>query len=115
MITEKGKFVNKKWGYEIWIVNNEYYCGKMLVLKKGAQCSLHYHPKKRETFCVLEGKIRLNVNSEKYTMSSTSDPITIEPNEPHMFYGIQRSEILEVSTPHSDDDVVRMSESQCPV
>jgi len=26
----KPKKYNKKWGYELWIENNQYYCGKLL-------------------------------------------------------------------------------------
>jgi len=101
------KTVNKVWGREKWIVNCPDYCGKLLLVHKGASSSLHYHPKKKETFYVLEGKARLTVGNKE-----VSTPITIEPNTPHRFYGITDTVILEVSTFHSDDDVVRMEESQ---
>ena len=30
----KGDYYKKAWGYELWIVNNEDYCGKLLVFEK---------------------------------------------------------------------------------
>ena len=45
--------VDKVWGREEWIVNNEKYCGKKLILKKGYSCSMHHHKIKDETFYIL--------------------------------------------------------------
>jgi len=49
------KKVKKIWGSEEWLVNNELYCCKILNLKKGYRCSIHYHKDKDETFYVLKG------------------------------------------------------------
>ena len=36
--------VHKKgWGFEKWIVNNEFYYGKILHFEKGKRCSFHFH------------------------------------------------------------------------
>ena len=43
------KYVEKVWGKEQIICNNDFYCGKILHLKKGFQCSLHRHVLKDET------------------------------------------------------------------
>ena len=40
----------KGWGREIWIANNDLYCGKILDIRKGKKCSLHYHKLKRNPF-----------------------------------------------------------------
>ena len=53
------KHVQKGWGYEKWIVNNEKYCGKLLYFNKGKKCSWHYHLKKEETFYIHSGKLHL--------------------------------------------------------
>jgi quercetin dioxygenase-like cupin family protein len=50
-------FVQKGWGWESWIANNDQYCGKLLFFKKGKRCSFHYHKKKHETFYVQSGKL----------------------------------------------------------
>ncbi len=39
----------KGWGYEIWITNNEKYCGKLLCFEEGKKFSMHYHMIKDET------------------------------------------------------------------
>jgi len=45
------KRVEKIWGYELWIHNDEEYCGKLLVFeKKMANFSMHYHLKKKQTY-----------------------------------------------------------------
>ena len=40
-------FVEKVWGHEEWIANNDKYCGKKLVVKKGFRCSMHHHKASR--------------------------------------------------------------------
>ena len=37
------RIVPKGWGREVWLVNNELYCGKILEIVKGKRCSLHFH------------------------------------------------------------------------
>ena len=49
----------KGWGYELWIVNNDLYCGKILHFNKGKKCSWHYHKIKQETFYVQKGKLKI--------------------------------------------------------
>ena len=49
----------KGWGDELWITNNEKYCGKMLRFKEGSSFSMHYHIKKEETWCVVHGVLKL--------------------------------------------------------
>ena len=44
--------IEKAWGYELIICNNDNYCGKLLVFKLGARFSMHYHMKKDETWYV---------------------------------------------------------------
>ena len=46
------KYVPKGWGYEKWIANCEKYCGKLLFIVKGKQCSWHFHKLKDEVFFV---------------------------------------------------------------
>ena len=49
----------KGWGHELWIVNNNLYCGKILHFNKGKKCSWHYHKIKQETFYVQKGKLKI--------------------------------------------------------
>ena len=111
MPKEDLKTVEKKWGKEIWIVNCPEYCGKLLHLNKGATSSYHYHQVKKETFYALQGQVALTIGGKDYMLNPFSRPKTIMPETPHKFMGITNSIILEISTYHDDDDVVRLEES----
>ena len=50
------KIVPKAWGEELWIHNDEEYCGKILrFFKAGNKFSLHYHILKKESWYVAKG------------------------------------------------------------
>ena len=51
-IPHRGETHDKAWGYELWIVNHELYCGKLLVFEKGKKFSMHYHLIKEESWYV---------------------------------------------------------------
>ena len=104
--------VKKVWGREIWLVNIDEYCCKLLDVHKGACGSLHYHIKKRETFMIAIGKVRLELGQQVFTMKAGPKTITIPPGVPHRFKGLKQSSILEISTHHEDSDVVRLEESR---
>lgn len=102
-------YVKKVWGSEEWIVNRDY-CGKLLWLNRGYQCSLHYHKIKHETFYLLDGLVWMTVNGTSFLLQP-GESVEIEPCTQHRFAGRQNSLILEVSTHHDDDDVYRLEES----
>lgn len=52
----EGCVVPKGWGEESIIKNNEKYCGKLLIFKKGCKFSMHYHMIKDETWYVDKGE-----------------------------------------------------------
>ncbi len=104
------KEVARDWGTEIWIVNCDEYCSKLLYLPKGAQCGEHYHKLKKETFYCLKGQVALKVKDKDMIIDSFSKPITIRPTENHSFKGITNAILLEISTHHEDSDVVFLSE-----
>ncbi len=111
-------FVEKVWGHEEWIVNNDKYCGKKLVFNKGYCCSLHCHKIKDETFYVLSGKIILELQNEKQDgdkkisrVMTSGDIQHIAPGAYHRIIALEPSEIIEFSTFHMDDDSYRISSS----
>jgi quercetin dioxygenase-like cupin family protein len=106
------EFHGKAWGREDWIVNCPEYCCKLLTLNAGMRCSYHRHQTKKETFYVLQGIVRLELENEYRTLLP-SDTVTIEPKQWHRFWSIQGALILEVSTHHSEDDVERKEPSGC--
>ena len=107
------KVVEKVWGHELWVVNCPEYCGKLLHVNKGFTCSVHYHPVKQESFYCLEGHVELHVEGHTYQLDATAEPVTIKPSQKHCFTGVDnKSVLLEVSTEHSETDVVRITESR---
>ncbi len=112
MPTRYERTVEKVWGREDWICNNTYYCAKFLRLNPGFECSYHYHPQKDETFHVLEGSCVLNLDGSERHLAR-GETVRIVPGTPHSFWTGEEGGcvILEISTPHSDEDVVRIRES----
>lgn len=112
-IVSKPKIVEKGWGYELWIINNDKYCGKSLIFNENSKCSMHYHLKKEETWLVKSGKFKL-----KYIDGTTADIKEIELSE-NMSYTIPigfthqletetGGEIFEISTEHFENDSYRI-------
>ena len=108
--------VEKIWGSEDWLVNNEIYCAKFLNLKQGFQCSLHYHKNKDETFYILKGEVEMDLQDNpeipidqiKVKVFKQGEQIRLKPNTPHRFRSLTpTSKILEISTHHEDDDSYR--------
>jgi uncharacterized cupin superfamily protein len=105
------KTVDKLWGRELWLVNNDKYCGKILELNPGYCSSYHCHHKKTETFYCLEGSFTLNIGGKHLHLVVGDEPTTIYPNQFHSFWAREPTKILEVSTTHSEKDVERANES----
>ncbi len=112
MRKEMTETIDKVWGEEIVLVNNENYCAKFLNLDKNAVSSLHYHKTKIETFTCLAGFAILTIEGKEYQLLPWARPKTIYPGEVHQFRGVEPTSILEVSTQHKEEDVVRLSESK---
>jgi mannose-6-phosphate isomerase-like protein (cupin superfamily) len=108
------KFVPKGWGFEKWIVNNEEYCGKLLYFVKDKKCSWHYHEKKRETFYVQSGMIKLfysmtdDFSKASYTILTPGDKFEIPRGMRHQMISIQDTELFEFSTTHFEEDSYRV-------
>jgi mannose-6-phosphate isomerase-like protein (cupin superfamily) len=109
------KIVTKNWGYEMWIHNDEEYCGKLLVFnREGDKFSMHYHMKKKETWFVQYGSFLFkwidveNGRIESQTITN-GDSVLIERGLPHQLIALEdNSTIFEVSTQHFDEDSYRI-------
>jgi mannose-6-phosphate isomerase-like protein (cupin superfamily) len=106
------KTVNKKWGYETWFENNDLYCGKKLVCRDQVWSSdgwYHYHPKKDETFFVIEGSLVLDIEGRSSVLTE-GVARRIPPNTRHRFRSLGKEEcvFIEVSTTHCDTDSIRV-------
>jgi len=106
--------VKKGWGYEIWMVNNNKYCGKILHFDGSAKFSMHYHLVKDETWYVNKGEFifrwidttNANQIEEKLTEGQC---IHIPIGLPHQLETINGGEIIETSTEHFDEDSYRVA------
>jgi mannose-6-phosphate isomerase-like protein (cupin superfamily) len=118
------KIVNKKWGYEKWIENNDLYCGKHLHVLPDKWCSLHYHKIKKETFYVISGEMKLHYTKnmeidllylnllDSITLKE-GESFTIEPYTLHRFSSNLSipCDFIEISTHHDDEDSYRLIEA----
>jgi quercetin dioxygenase-like cupin family protein len=132
------KFVPKGWGYELWIVNHDLYCGKLLKFVKGKKCSLHYHKNKDETFYIQSGLVKLYYTDDLEKMerlimtekngvygdggfrtrdlTNCMQSVTLEkgenfyipPGRVHQMVALQDTELFEFSTFHEDSDSYRL-------
>lgn len=109
------EIVYKKWGFEKILANTSKFCGKILHYnKRGSISSFHFHPVKTELFMVKTGQFIFTYKDEKgfdITKEIKEGDLIYIPNcQPHQLQSLEdNSEILEISTFHSDDDVIRIS------
>ena len=112
--THKHHYVPKGWGYELWITNNEKYCGKLLHIVKGKQLSWHVHKLKDEVMYVQSGNITIlhgldeDINKADHTHLKTGDSFHIPVGLIHRIIANETSEVFEFSTQHFDEDSIRL-------
>ena len=107
-------YVRKGWGHELWIVNKEEYCGKLLSFKEGKKCSWHYHKIKDEVFYLQSGSLIVRY-SEEDDISTAKERIMKPGDAFHVYIGLRHqmealedSELFEFSTQHFDSDSHRI-------
>lgn len=105
--------VEKTWGCEDWLVNCEKYCAKVLTIEQHRGGSYHHHAKKDESFLCLAGKAQLLLEGEddhaEFHELGVGGSVRIPPKTAHLLIGLSEEpcQLLEVSTHHTDEDVVR--------
>ena len=109
------RVVPKGWGREVWLVNNELYCGKILEILKGKRCSLHFHKLKTESFYLRAGRLKVYVR-ESPTAEAVEDfelnageCMDIPRGLVHQMLALEDSELFEFSTQHFDSDSHRLA------
>lgn len=112
--------IEKKWGGEVIIHNGDDYCGKLLLFKKGAKFSMHFHIQKKETWYIKEGKFKLKYidtkNAVEYEVGlETGTIVEIDRGDPHQLFALTDGIIFEVSTPHFDDDSYRIKKGDSQI
>ena len=106
--------IPKGWGKEMIITNNQLYCGKILMFKKGCKFSMHYHLIKDETWFLAEGEFLYRwIDTETADIYEEElkpgDVVRQLPGQPHQLMAHTDGSIIEVSTEHFDDDSYRVS------
>lgn len=115
-VLAKAKKVDKDWGYEIWMANNEKenYCGKILFIKFGHSTSMHFHQKKHETFYILEGALDIEIidtiTTDKYVKTiNEGEVFVLDRLIPHRLVPKGGDvKFVEISTFHEDSDSYRV-------
>lgn len=105
--------VDKPWGHElIWAVTDQY-VGKVLVIEAGRRLSLQRHEIKDESILVTSGRMRLYLEDDTGVVRveelGPGDHRHILTGRIHRYEAIERTELMEVSTPELDD-VVRLED-----
>jgi len=109
------KIVPKGWGREVWIANEERYCGKILEISKGKKCSLHFHKIKAESFYLRAGRLIVRIRDS--AESAVVDEFVLEAGQCmdipigmiHQMEALEDAELYEFSTQHFDSDSHRLA------
>jgi len=104
--------VEKPWGYELIFAHTDRYVGKILHIDEGQSLSLQYHEMKEETLYVVEGELKLTIESdgERREMPlRKGEAFHIPPRLIHRMFAIVDTDVAEVSTPELQD-VVRLED-----
>lgn len=105
--------VDKGWGYELHIHNDDGYCSKILHFNKDAMFSMHFHMMKHETWYVASGKFVLktiNTDNAETVVSNLvqGDVVVVPMGLPHQLWALEEGDIFEASTPDHVIDSYRV-------
>ena len=93
----------EEWGAAILNCINREYCKKLIILLPGQKHPVHRHIKKEETFHLLYGNMKVNVNNEEKLLKA-GEMLTIERESKHSFSSETGCIFEEVSTTHYKND-----------
>jgi quercetin dioxygenase-like cupin family protein len=105
--------IEKSWGYEE-IIENGFYCCKLLVYTKPIASSMHYHERKHETFVVQDGLFSLRVQpySLEWRFMEQGDYVVLPPGTVHQLRCHSPGTIVEASTHDDPEDCIRLLPSE---
>jgi mannose-6-phosphate isomerase len=110
---ETAQRVEKPWGHELLWAHTDRYVGKILVIEAGKRLSLQRHLVKDESILVTSGRLRLTLEDESGTIQveelGPGEHRHVPTGRIHRYEAIERTELMEVSTPELDD-VVRLED-----
>ena len=105
--------VDKPWGHELIWAHTDRYAGKVLVIEAGKRLSLQRHEVKDESILVTSGRLRLYLEDDAGVVQveelGAGEDRHVATGRIHRYEAIERTELMEVSTPELDD-VVRLQD-----
>jgi len=105
--------IEKPWGHELIWAHTDRYVGKVLVIEEGQRLSLQFHEQKEESIYVVSGLLRLHLEDDDGVVGTQDlgpgEHRRIPTGKQHRFEALERTELMEVSTPELDD-VVRVQD-----
>jgi mannose-6-phosphate isomerase-like protein (cupin superfamily) len=108
------RVVLKGWGREVWIVNGDLYCGKILEIRRGKRCSLHFHKLKTESFYLRRGRLKVRIKESPAAECVNEfeliagDCMDVPSGLVHQMEALEDAELYEFSTQHFDSDSHRL-------
>lgn len=84
------------------VVNNEEYCGKVFIQRKGTKTPAHSHKEKHETFLVWSGNLKMVLDGEELLL------------EPGSVLSVERGSVHEFSAEDSDVVLFEFSTTSSP-
>lgn len=109
------KIVNKPWGEEQILAENQYYVYKRILIKSGHKTSYQYHERKTETNCIISGDAEVWLENENGIVNKTQEVagfhFTVLPYKKHRIIAKTDLVLMEVSTAGDyKSDVIRLED-----
>ena len=102
------KSVEKYWGDMKTLFENDQYTVKRIFMKKNTQSSMEYHVKKKESYYIEKGKLKIGTRIGRAKNTSLilnqGDVFHIPVGFMHMRIALQDTVIIEFSTLDDDGD-----------
>lgn len=113
MDIDDARRVDKPWGHELIWAQTDKYVGKILVIEAGQRLSLQKHEVKDESILVSSGRLRLYLEDDQGEVvveeMGPGSARHVATGRIHRYEAIERTELIEVSTPELDD-VIRLQD-----
>lgn len=103
--------VNKPWGYEYLLFENNHVAIWILCLKKNCTTSMHCHPNKKTSLVVLSGSAISSTLDTEFSLNSM-DGLIIDSGVFHSTRSTSDEEtfLMEIETPPNKNDLVRLKD-----
>ena len=112
MYNHKGVVIDKPWGYEYLVYENQHVALWLLHIIQGQQTSMHCHPTKTTGLVLVQGEAELSFLADKKTIRAPEKQI-IRRGLFHSTKALSPDGIFmfEIETPNDKNDLVRLSDA----